>query len=111
IANDANVQFNRSTNGTDGGAITGTGAVTKSGTGDVTFSGVNSYSGGTTVSAGTLTGTTSSLQGPITNDANVTISQSTNGTYGGAIGGASGRAKVGSGTVTLSGLNTYSGRT
>jgi fibronectin-binding autotransporter adhesin len=37
-----------------GGAIGGTGTLTKSGTGTVTLSGANSYTGATTVSAGTL---------------------------------------------------------
>ena len=40
---------------TVGGAISGTGPLTKSGTGTLTLSGINSYSGGTSVTAGTLT--------------------------------------------------------
>lgn len=39
------------------GNITGTGSLTKVGTGKLTLSGINSYSGGTTISAGTLTAT------------------------------------------------------
>ncbi|HEY2761367.1 MAG TPA: autotransporter-associated beta strand repeat-containing protein [Pirellulales bacterium] len=45
------------TNGFDGtisGSITGTGGITKKGTGTLTLAGANSYSGDTTVSAGTL---------------------------------------------------------
>src|SRR5260221_187088 len=75
IANNANVDFTQSTNGTYSGTMSGTGAVTKAGSGMVTLSGPNTYSGGTTVSGGTLQGTTVSLQGPITNDATVTFSQ------------------------------------
>jgi autotransporter-associated beta strand protein len=41
---------------------------------NVTLSGTNSYTGGTTVSGGTLTGTTSSLQGNILNNAAVAFS-------------------------------------
>ena len=63
--------------------MSGTGNLTKSGTGTVTLSGANTYSGGTTVSAGSLTGTTDSLQGNIVDNANVTFNQSTSGTYTG----------------------------
>ena len=53
------------------GAITGAGGLTKTGNGTLTLSGAgaNSYSGGTLVSSGTLAGTTASLQGNITNNA------------------------------------------
>ena len=40
------------------------------------LAGSNSYTGGTLVSAGTLQGTTDSLQGDITDNANVTFDQS-----------------------------------
>ena len=56
-----------------GGNIAGAGALTKLGTGVLTLSGTNTYSGGTTVSAGTLTGTTSSVQGAIANNAAVVV--------------------------------------
>jgi autotransporter-associated beta strand protein len=47
--------FDQSTTGTFSGNISGTGSLTKSGNGDVTLSGNNSYSGSTTINAGTLT--------------------------------------------------------
>jgi len=86
-------------------------AVTKSGTGTLTLSGNNSYTGGTTVTAGRLVGTTSSLQGAITNNAAVTFDQATSGTYSGAMTGSGILTKLGNGIVTLSGNNTYSGGT
>ena len=39
---------------TFGGVISGTGTLTKAGTGTTTLTGANSYSGTTTISAGTL---------------------------------------------------------
>ena len=111
ITNNATVVFDQATNGTYAGAMSGTGGLMKSGTGNVTLSGANSYSGGTTVAGGTLTGTTASLQGAIANNAAVVFDQSTNGTYAGIMSGTGGLTKSGTGNVTLSGANTYSGGT
>ena len=54
IANDANVRFDQSTDGTYSGAMSGTGSLEKAGTGTVIMTGTNSHSGATTVNAGTL---------------------------------------------------------
>jgi fibronectin-binding autotransporter adhesin len=111
ITNNAAVVFDQATNGTYSGNMTGTGTLTKSGIGILTLSGTDSYSGGTTVSAGALQGTTSSLQGGITNNALVIFNQATSGTYSGDMIGTGSLTKSGTGTVTLSGTNTYSGTT
>jgi autotransporter-associated beta strand protein len=102
---------NQSGNTTYSGIISGTGSLVKQGTGNLTLAGANVYSGGTTVTAGTLTGTTTSLQGAITNNATVTFDQSTTGTYAGAITGTGVVNKNGTGTVILTGNNDYSGGT
>ena len=60
---------------------------------------------------GTLTGTTTSVQGNIANSGNVTFDQASNGTYAGNLSGAGSLTKSGTGNVTLSGANTYSGGT
>ncbi len=93
------------------GVISGAGAQTKTGAGNLTLGGANSYTGGTTVSAGTLTGTTTSLQGPIVNNAALVFDQTTVGTYAGNLSGTGTVTKLNTGTVTLSGTNTYSGAT
>ena len=111
ITNNSLVKFDQSTSGTYAGVMSGHGRLTKLGTGAVTLSGTNTYSDGTTVSTGALIGTTSSLQGAITNNALVTFDQSTSGTYAGIISGSGALTKLGSGAVTLSGNNTYSGGT
>ncbi|MBT5901851.1 MAG: hypothetical protein HOH58_07055, partial [Opitutaceae bacterium] len=55
ITNNAALTFNQSSNGTYADIISGTGSVTKSGSGNLTLSGTHTYTGGTTISAGTLT--------------------------------------------------------
>lgn len=109
ITNNATVEFDQSTNGTYSGNLTGIGNVTKLGTGNVTLSGTNSYSGGTTVTAGTLTGTTASIQGNITNNAAIVFDQNTDGTYAGITLGSGTLTKAGTGIVTLSGTNFFAG--
>jgi autotransporter-associated beta strand protein len=112
ITNLGTVQFNQSTNGTYAGNLNGNGSVQISGTGVVTFSGTNSYSGGTTVDAGsTLVGTTNSLQGAITNSGSVQFNQNSSGIYAGVLSGSGHLGITGGGAVLLTGLNTYSGGT
>ena len=111
ITNNAAVTFDQSTSGTYAGVMSGNGSLTKLGGGAVTLTGANTYSGATTVSAGSLVGTTTSLQGAIANNAAVTFDQSTAGTYAGVMSGNGSLTKIGAGAVTLTGANTYSGAT
>jgi len=111
FVNNGTLIFNRSNASTYSGVLSGSGAVVKQGAGALTLSGSNTYSGGTTVSAGSLVGTTSSLQGAIANDAVVSFNQATDGTYSGNMSGSGSLTKLGAGVVTLSGSNAYSGGT
>lgn len=97
--------------GTVSAALAGSGALTKTGAGTAVLSGANAYTGGTTVSGGTLRGTTASLQGSITNTAIVDFDQTTGGTYAGVLSGTGAVAKNGGGSVTFSGANDYTGGT
>jgi autotransporter-associated beta strand protein len=90
--------------------VTG-GLLAKLGTGALTLGGNNTYSGGTIVSAGTLIGTTASLQGAITNNAAVIFNQSSSGSYANVMSGTGSLSKTNSGMVTLTRTNTYSGAT
>ena len=139
------------------GAISGTFALTKAGTGRLTLSSANTYSGGTTLTAGTLqlgnaaalgTGALTIISGSldssvanlinannntqswngdftfvgtqnlnlgtgaVTPNANrqVTVTANTL-TVGGVIGGTFNLSKMGAGTLSLAGTNTYTGST
>jgi len=92
------------------GVITGSiGKIEKTTAGVLILTGANTYSGGTTVSGGTLQGNTTSLQGAITNNSTVTFDQAASGTYAGVMSGSGTLIKEGAGTLTLSGANTYTG--
>ncbi len=115
FSNAASQAYSVNTNGNNvtfsAGLTSVNGTLTKSGSGNLTLSGSNSYSGGTTVSAGTLTGTTTSLQRAIINNAAVAFSQDSSGTYSGVMSGNGTLTKLGSGSLTLSGTNSYTGAT
>ena len=91
--------------------------VTKTGTGTLTLSGVNIYTGNTTNSAGTLTiGGAGQLgsgtyAGSISNGAVFNYASSANQTLSGVISGTGSLTKAGTGTLTVSGANIYSGTT
>ncbi len=131
------LSINQAGNSTFSGAISGaSGKLTKSGAGTLTLTGNNSYGGLTTLSGGNLnlgsanaigtTGAISFLGGTLqysaanttdyvgrftanqtyridTNDQNVTLPA--------VLSGTSGLIKLGSGTLTLTGANTYTGLT
>ncbi len=97
------------TGGTFTGVISGSGALTKTGGGVLQLSGANTYTGGTTVNGGLLDGDTDSLQGDITNNADVRFNQTTDGVYSGVMSGTGDLNKTGAGELNLTGANTYTG--
>ena len=89
--------------------------LTKNGTGTLTLTGANTYTGTTTISAGTLSigdgGTTGLVAGNITNDATLIFNRSNSLTFSGVISGIGAVTKQGNGTLTLTGANSYTGET
>ena len=94
---------------------TGTLSFTKLGAGTLILSGANTYSGITTISAGTLQigagSTTGILPGNVTNNSILTFNRSNTFTYAGIISGTGAVNQIGSGLLTISGANSYDGLT
>ncbi|EED8112442.1 AIDA autotransporter-like protein ShdA, partial [Salmonella enterica subsp. enterica serovar Kentucky] len=91
--------------------IGGTGSVVKSGDETLTLSGANSYTGGTTISGGTLVASNVEALGTGDVTDNATLELNTGGDFDNAISGSGQVVKSGDKTLTLSGANSYSGAT
>ena len=111
VVNNSQVVFDQATDSTYTGVMSGTGGLIKENAGTLILAGANTYSGGTTVSGGTLQGNTTSLQGAIVNNSQVVFDQASQDTYAGVMSGTGGLIKQNTGTLILTGANTYSGGT
>ncbi|EDI0204080.1 fibronectin-binding autotransporter adhesin ShdA [Salmonella enterica subsp. enterica serovar Monschaui] len=90
--------------------LSGTGSLVKTGTGELTLSGDNTYSGGTTIAGGTLTADHADSLGTGT-IANSGVLQVGEGELENTLSGTGSLVKTGTGELTLSGDNSYSGTT
>ncbi|WP_454702541.1 autotransporter domain-containing protein [Agrobacterium burrii] len=90
--------------------ISGSGSFEKTGSGNLILTGNSSYAGGTTISAGTLTGTAKSFgSGEIVNNAQLVVDGV--GTLSNTVSGTGTLEKTGNGNLVLTGNSTYSGAT
>ncbi|WP_179107014.1 S-layer family protein, partial [Variovorax sp. KK3] len=92
--------------------LAGNGAVVKVGAGTLALTGDNTYTNGTTISAGAIQlgngGATGSVQGTITNNASLVVNRSDNYALGNLIDGTGSLTQAGTGTTTVTNaLNTY----
>ncbi|EIS8600033.1 fibronectin-binding autotransporter adhesin ShdA, partial [Salmonella enterica subsp. enterica serovar Kedougou] len=90
--------------------VTGEGQIVKSGSDELIVTGDNNYSGGTTISGGTLTADHADSLGTGT-IANSGVLQVGEGELENTLSGSGSLVKTGTGELTLSGDNTYSGGT
>ncbi|MCQ3788755.1 autotransporter outer membrane beta-barrel domain-containing protein, partial [Salmonella enterica subsp. enterica serovar Indiana] len=90
--------------------LSGSGSLVKTGTGELTLSGDNTYSGGTTITGGTLTAdhADSLGTGAIANSGVLQVGE---GELENTLSGTGSLVKTGTGELTLSGNNNYSGGT
>lgn len=111
----ATLEINRNNASTFSRPLSGAGALVVLGGGTASFTGALTHTGGTTVSAGTMSigagSTTGSITGNIVNNATLQFNRSDALTYSGVISGTGNVTKSAAGTTTLSGNNTYSGTT
>lgn len=93
--------------------ITGANGIHKLDAGTLILTAANTYTGGTTVSGGTLQGNVNSIRGAVDvkQNAAVVFDQDVAGTYNDVISGAGSLTKKGSGDLTLAGANSYTGGT
>jgi len=107
--------FNRSDTMTLNGTISGAGNVAQSGTGTTVLTATETYTGGTTINAGTLQlgngGANGSIVGNVTDNGTLAFNRSDIYTFGGLVSGTGGLTQDGSGTTVLTSANTYKGAT
>ena len=108
---------------TFGQSFTGTGAITKSGAGTLIFTGNSTYSGATTINAGTLQIGNGGTTGALSTSSNITVNgalafnrsndvtQGTDFKSSVVISGTGSLVQMGTGNLTLNVANTYSGGT
>src|SRR5579871_4020791 len=93
------------------------GNLTKIGGGTLQLDGANTYTGNTLINQGTVAGSAATIRGNVafggsaSDPKSVTFDQFSDATYGGTITGAGSLLKIGKGTLTLTGANTYAGGT
>lgn len=109
------LSFNHSNTLVYNGVMSGAGVVKQLGSGMTVLTGDNSYTGGTTISSGTLRlgndGATGSIAGDVTNNGTLEFDRSDQLAMDGTIAGAGSVKQTGDGVTVLSANNSYAGTT
>ncbi|WP_158621272.1 autotransporter outer membrane beta-barrel domain-containing protein [Dyella dinghuensis] len=115
VADNGMLAFNLSNAATFNGSISGTGGVSQLGSGTTILTADNTYTGETTISAGTLQlgngGNSGSVAGNVVDNGTLSINRSDTVTLPGVISGTGNLAQIGTGSTTLTSDNTYTGGT
>ncbi|MCX7514740.1 autotransporter outer membrane beta-barrel domain-containing protein [Frateuria hangzhouensis] len=115
VIDNSSLVFNRSDDLTFNGIVSGSGSLEQAGKGRLILTGTNTYTGGTTISHGTLQlgdgGKTGSIVGDVTDNGALVFKRSDDVTFGGVVSGTGALVQAGMGTLTLTGTNTYAGGT
>jgi outer membrane autotransporter protein len=113
VADGAIFHFSQFVDGEFAGNISGDGVVGKTGGGEVHLTGENSFEGGLLIEGGEVRGDTTSIPGAVevASATEVRFDQASAGTHSGDIIGEGALDKLGTGTLTLRGSNSYEGGT
>ena len=97
------------------GIASGTGNLTKQGAGTLVLDGTNTYTGGSSISGGTLQigsgGATGSVLGDILDNGRLAVNRSDSYTFSGLVTGSGSLVQQGTGTLVLTADNSYAGGT
>jgi outer membrane autotransporter protein len=115
VADNGTLAFDRSDTVTFPGVISGSGAVNQIGTGTTILTSANTYTGGTTISAGTLQlgdgAAAGGIVGNVADNGTLAFDRSDTVTFPGVISGSGAVNQIGTGTTILTGNDTYTGGT
>ncbi len=116
VVNDGSFIFNNAGTATVAASISGSGTLTMQGTGTLILAGNNSYTGATTINAGSTIKINSNLNGlpsgnMVTDNGALVLNNSGTETYNANISGTGTLSMTGTGTAVLTGTNTYFGTT
>ena len=115
VANNGSLIFNRADTVTFPGTISGSGSAQQIGAGATVLTADNTYTGGTTITAGTLQlgngGTSGSIVGNVSNDGSLVFNRADAVIFDGRISGSGDVQQIGAGTTILTAHNTYTGGT
>ncbi|WP_447755727.1 autotransporter domain-containing protein [Pseudomonas nicosulfuronedens] len=111
IVDNAKLILDQASDASFANVISGSGSLTKAGAGNLTL-GSNHYSGGTQISAGTLTGSAESFgSGAIINDAHLVLEQASDASFANALSGSGSLVKRGAGVLALESISSVGGGT
>lgn len=116
VTDNGTLIFDRSDTVLFPGAISGSGALTQMGPDTVVLSGPDTYTGGTTIDAGSalqvgVGGTTGSIVGDIADNGTLIFDRSGRVVFAGIVSGSGSLLQMGTGALTLSGPDSYTGGT
>ena len=115
VTDNGNLAFDHSDTVTFAGLISGSGTLLQIGVGTTILTADNTYTGGTTIAAGTLQlgagGTTGGILGNVVDDGLLAFDRSDRVTFGGVISGSGAVSQIGSGTTIFTADSPYTGGT
>ena len=115
VVNNGTLAVNRSNAYQFDGVVSGAGNVTQAGTGTTIFTNAQTYTGGTTINAGTLQlgngGATGSVVGNVLNNGTLAFNRSNTYQFDGLVSGTGSVIQAGTGTTIFTSAQTYTGGT